>query len=110
MRRVPVTQGNENRRGRILSPTRLFLLLVAGVAPGIEVQALVPQLHDLPHRNVEEITVVRNQDERVGIGGEVLFQPIARLQVEMVGGLVQQEQVGSKLNRPRSVRETVCDV
>ena len=37
---------------------------------------------------------MRHQHVGVGIGGQILFQPVAGFQVEVVGGLVEQQQVG----------------
>ena len=36
---------------------------------------------------------MRDQHEGVRIVAEILFQPVAGFQVEMVGGLVEQQQV-----------------
>ena len=43
---------------------------------------------------VEEVAVVGDDDDRARIVAERLFEPLDRLGVEMVGGLVQQQQVG----------------
>jgi hypothetical protein len=41
---------------------------------------------------VEEETVVADEDDRVRILGQVFFQPVARVEIEMVRRLVEQEQ------------------
>jgi len=56
--------------------------------------ALVPNLGNFVDGDVEKIAVVRNQHKRVGIVGQVLFQPVTSFEIKMVGGLVQQQQVG----------------
>ena len=43
---------------------------------------------------VEEIAVVADQDHRRRTLGEEVFQPLGRLDVEVVGGLVQKHQFG----------------
>ena len=43
---------------------------------------------------VEEVTVVRDGDNRTGILVQVLFEPVDRLGVEVVGRLVEQQDVG----------------
>src|SRR5208282_3835354 len=53
----------------------------------------VPDLSDFVDSNVEKIAVVRNQHERVGVMGQILFQPIPGFEIEVVGGLVEQQQV-----------------
>ena len=80
--------------GDQLGAALVLLLLVPGVAAGIEVQALVPQLDDLADGDVEEVAVVGDQHEGVRVGVEILFEPVAGFQVEMVGRLVEQQQVG----------------
>ncbi len=69
-------------------------LEIARVVPRIDLQLLVPDLDDFRDGDVEEVAVVRNQQERVGIGEEVLLQPVPRLEIQVVGGLVEQQQVG----------------
>ena len=50
---------------------------------------------------VEEIAVVRDQDQRAGIAREPRFQPHQRVEVEVVGGLVEQHQVAGAHQRAR---------
>src|SRR6266576_6037290 len=70
-----------------------LLLFVVVVIAGVEVNALVPDFHDLADCDIEEIAVVRDQNERVWIFGEIFFQPVARFEIEMVRRLIQQQQV-----------------
>ena len=72
-----------------LSLLRQELVVVAGVEP----EALVPDFRDLIYRHVEEVAIMRNQQERVGIILQILFQPVASFEIEMVGGLIEQQQV-----------------
>jgi len=51
-------------------------------------------MHDVPDGAVEELSVVGDDDDRIGIFGEVLFQPDGALKVEVVGRLVQKQEVG----------------
>ena len=37
---------------------------------------------------------MRDQNESVGIAVKIVFEPVAGFQVEVVGGLVEQQQVG----------------
>ena len=69
---------------------RQILFVVAGV----EVDALVPDLDDLVDGDVEKIAVVRDQYESVGIVAQIFFQPVAGFEIEMVGRLVEQQQIG----------------
>ena len=78
-----------------------FELLFAGgfrgqiliVVAGVHMQLLVPDLDDAVDGDVEEIAVVRDEDKGVGIAAQILFQPVAGFEIEMVGGLVEQEQI-----------------
>ena len=55
--------------------------------------ALVPDFSNFIDGDIEKITVVRNQDECNGIMRQILFQPVAGFEIEMVGGLIEQQQV-----------------
>ena len=52
-------------------------------------------LHRTACYAVEEAPVVRHHDQSPRIGLQILFKPFDRLYIEMVGGLVEQHQVGS---------------
>ena len=70
---------------------RVQILRVVAV---VKMNALVPDLDNLVDGHVEKIAVVRDQHESIGIVAEVFFQPVAGFEIKMVGGLVQQQQVG----------------
>jgi hypothetical protein len=48
----------------------------------------------LIHRHVEKIAVVRDEHEGKRILQQILLQPVAGFEIEVVGGLVEQQQVG----------------
>jgi len=52
-------------------------------------------LGDALDDSVEEVAVVRDEHHRAGVVRQVLLEPVARGQVEVVGGLVHQQQVGA---------------
>ena len=64
------------------------------VVAAVKVNPLVPDLDDLVDGHVEKIAVVRDQHKSVGIVAEIFLQPVAGFEIKMVGGLVQQQQVG----------------
>ena len=68
------------------------LLEAADVLDGAPVRDLD---HPLGHR-VDEVAVVADEQDRAGPLGQVLLQPRHRLDVEVVGGLVEHQQVGSR--------------
>ncbi len=57
-------------------------------------QPLVPQLQNAAHRDIQKIAVVRNQHDGVRIIRQVLLQPVAGFQIEVIGRFVEQQQVG----------------
>ena len=69
----------------------LEILRVVGVVLGDLAQR---QVGDVRDDGVEEVAIVRNQDHRVRIGDEVFLEPVARVEIEMVGRLVEQQQIG----------------
>ena len=54
----------------------------------VGVHALVPEFDGLVDGDVEEVAVVRDEDEGVGVVVEVVFEPVAGFEVEVIGGLV----------------------
>ncbi len=69
----------------------LEVLRVVGVVLGDLAQR---QVGDVRDDGVEEVAIVRDEDHRVRIGDEVFLEPVARVEIEMVGRLVEQQQVG----------------
>ena len=72
----------------------LLLLQVLLVVAAVEVDALVPDLDDAIDGDVEEVAVMRDQDVGKRILQQKSLQPVAGFEIEMVGGLVEQQQVG----------------
>ncbi len=72
----------------------LFLLQKLFVVARIEMHAAIPDLDDFVDGDVQEIAVVRNQHEGERIVGKILLQPVAGFQIQVIGGLVEQQQVG----------------
>ena len=80
-------------RGQLRSAL-LFLRQILLVVAVVNVQRLVPYLDGLVDGHVEKVAVVGDEDVAIGIVVEVPLQPIAGFEVEVVGGLVQQQQAG----------------
>ena len=49
---------------------------------------------------IEQITVVGDEDERAGEFEEIVFQDFERGDVEVVGGLVEEQDVGGLEHEP----------
>ena len=91
-----------------LSLLILLLLLTQGELAGLIPEAVVTsELLDTTEVNVyrvradrvEEVTVVTDDQHRLLVFGEVVFEPSHRLQVEVVGRFVQEEVVGLTIKR-----------
>ncbi len=50
---------------------------------------VIPDFGDPGADLIHKKAVVGDQDDRAGIGAEVLFKPVARLDIQMVGRFVQ---------------------
>ena len=81
-------------RALFLGHARLLLLEPARVVALVGDALAAVELEDPAGDVVEEVAVVRDGDDRALVLGQVLLQPRDRLGVEVVGGLVQQQQVG----------------
>ncbi len=80
------------------------LALECGVTPHVQARALLVQVHGVGGHVVQELAVVRNQQQRARILQQPLLQPQHRVQVQVVGGLVQQQQVAGHHQRARQVQ------
>ena len=92
----------------LLHPGNLLVLMLLGLAQPldafglcIEVLGVVAdvvgdraqrQVGDAADHRVEEVAVVGDQDDGVRVAAEVVLEPVAGLQVEMVGRLVEEQQ------------------
>ena len=74
--------------------TRGALRLERGVVAGVEREHAALEVSDVRDGAVEEVPVVRDQQQRAAVAGEPALQPDHGVEVEMVGGLVEQHQVG----------------
>src|SRR5487761_1861487 len=72
----------------------LFLPEPAGIIALIGNPLAAVELENPASDLVEEIAVVRHRDDGAGIFGQKALQPSHRFGVEMVGRLVEQEQIG----------------
>ena len=80
------------RGGRAL-PDRLGLQVVVVVALVREKLAAI-EFRDARRHPLQEVAVVGHEQAGPGGGGEILRQPGERPRIEMVGGLVEDEQIG----------------
>ena len=83
-----------------LGQARLLLLEPARVVALVGDAASAVELEDPAGDVVEEVAVVGDRDDRALVLGQVLLEPRDRLGVEVVGGLVEQQQVGRPQQQP----------
>jgi hypothetical protein len=76
------------------------LAVVAAVADHLGVVDVQRDLRD----GVEEFAVVADHDQRAGIALEPGFEPDQGIEVEVVGGFVEQQQVGGHISARASCR------
>ena len=90
----------------------LLLLGQLLVAPGLEpaeaeldaAGAAAIEPHGDAREVLQEASVVADQHQRAAAPGELPLQPLDRRQIEMVGGLVEQEDVGLRRQHARERR------
>ena len=62
------------------------------VAP-VGLDGLAAQLPDAGADGVQKVPVMADDQHRAAVGFEVIFQPFHRFKVQMVGGLIQDQQI-----------------
>ncbi len=73
---------------------RVAQLDVLAVVADVVGQRAQVQVGDPGDDRVEEVAIVRDQDDRVRVGRQVFLEPVARVEIEVVGRLVEQQQAG----------------
>ncbi len=84
----------------LLRAHQLELRVVARVRD----ELAVVDVHDAVDHAVEEIAVVRDEEQRAGIPAEPVFEPQHGIEVEVVRGLVEQQEIRARLQRLREVQ------
>ena len=74
------------------------------VAPAIERQLALLDVHNMTDHLVEEVAIMGNQHQRARIALEPGFQPEDGVKVEVVGGFVEQQQIRRTHQRLREVQ------
>ncbi len=67
---------------------------VLSISPHIARERAVEEFVNLPHGDVEKVAVVRDYKDRAAVISQKIFEPSASLQIEVVGGLVEQHDIG----------------
>ena len=88
---------------RLLGQLGGALLLEGRIVATVGARPPVLDVDDAVADAVEELAIVRDQQQRAGIGAQPALEPEDGVDVEMVGGLVEQQQVGAAHERARHV-------
>ena len=87
----------------LLLKAALPLLQEEGVVPAVELGFAVHDLDAALRDHVQEVAVVADGEHRALEVQQVVLQPLHRVQVQVVGGLVQQEDLGVLQDQPGEV-------
>jgi hypothetical protein len=63
------------------------------VVPHVIGELAQVEIGDAGHHGIEEVPVVRHHDHGVGVLGEIALEPVASIEVQVVGRLVEEQQV-----------------
>ena len=66
-------------------------LQIVGIVAAIGVGRAVVQLNNGLTHAIEEITIVRNEEQRLRVALQILLQPFNHLHIEMVSRLVENK-------------------
>ena len=69
------------------------LNLKGGIVAGVEHQFLLVEMHQVGGHPIHEIPVVGDKQQGAGVAAQPVLQPQAGVEVQVVGGLIQQQQV-----------------
>ena len=77
-----------------LGTALVFLREVFCVVALVDGEALVPYLHGAVDGDVEKVAVVGDQDVAEGVSLEVVLEPVACFEIQVIRGLVQKQEIG----------------
>ena len=80
------------------------LRLERRVIPRIQLGPALFYREDVPDGAVEKIPVVRDREQRARIIAQPLLEPDHRIQIEVVGGFIEQQQVRAAHERARELQ------
>ena len=71
------------------------------IAAGIKRQPLLLQMQDMADGAVQQVAIMADDDDGMGIALQIAFQPQRAFKIQIVGRFVQQQQVGLREQHPR---------
>ncbi|MNV37308.1 hypothetical protein D3C71_1288230 [compost metagenome] len=75
----------------LLGQARGALALERTVVAGVFEHRLLFDMNDFIHYRIEEVAVMGDQDQRALIAFEPFFQPDHRVEIEVVGGFIEEQ-------------------
>ena len=90
--------------GQLLLLVGLALEQILVIAAAVTDQPALADLDNAADKLVQELAIVRDDQDRAGVALQILLEPEQRFEVEVVGRLVQQQQVRLLRQQPRQVR------
>ena len=87
----------------LLRELRRALLFERRVVAGVELRRALLDVHDAVHAAIEELAIVRDHQQRARVAAQPFFQPYDCVEVEVIGRLVEQQQVGAAHQRLREI-------
>ena len=85
-----------------LLPLR-FLLHVGIVVAAVAMHLRVANLKDIVDQLVQERAIVRDHQDRAGIIHQVILKPAERFEIEVIGRLIEHEEIGLHHQQAREV-------
>ena len=82
-----------HKRGLLLGKLHRALGLERRIVSAVQAQPLPFDMANGIRHSIEEFTVVRNHQQRAGITQQPLLQPDDGIQIQVIGGFVEQQQL-----------------
>ena len=71
-----------------------FLLQISVVAANEDFELFIVERQNVRHRTIEHFAIVADADHRVRIVAQILFEPGSAFEIEIVGRLIEDQQIG----------------
>ena len=91
-------------RRLLLRQVRSALALEGAVIPGVELEGLPIDVADVADGAIEKIAIVGNQNQSSLLAPKPLLKPQHGVEVEVVGRLIKQQQIGAAHQRLRQIQ------
>ncbi len=76
-------------------------ILELRVVAGVGADGSILDMQHTADDGIEELAIVRNHQQRARVARQPLLQPDDGVEVEVIGGLIQQQKIGARTQRSR---------